>query len=91
MVRQWQDLFFDKNYSWTPITAPNFVKLAEAYGINGYSVDNKEDLWKVLQKELENKGPAIIEIKVEQEENIYPMVPPGFTLKDTITCKGDLK
>ena len=91
MVRQWQDLFFDKNYSWTPITAPDFTKLAEAYRINGYSVDNKQDLWKVLQKELENKGPAIIEIKVEQEENIYPMVPPGFTLKDTITCKGDLK
>jgi len=90
MVRQWQDLFFDKNYSWTPISAPNFVKLADAYGIKWYSVSNEKELENILEKELENKGPAIIEMKVESEENIYPMVPPGFTLKDTITCKVDL-
>ena len=90
MVRQWQDLFFDKNYSATPITAPDFEKLAQAYRIKGYSVDNKADLDKVLQKELSVKWPAIIEVKVEPEDNIYPMVPPGFSLKDTITCKEDL-
>ena len=91
MVRQWQDLFFDKNYAFTPISSPNYAKLAEAYGIDGYSVSNKEDFKKVLEKELNKKWPALIELKVEQhEENIFPMVPAWYSLKDTIVSREEV-
>jgi len=91
MVRQWQDLFFDKNYSWTPITSPDYVKLADAYGINGYRVKTKKEFEEVLQKELSKKGPAIIEVVVEKDEdNVFPMVPAGYTLAQTATCKEEL-
>jgi len=92
MVRQWQDLFFDKNYASTPITSPDYKKLAEAYGIDGYRVKNEEELKKVLEKELQKKWPALIEVQVEgDEDNIFPMVPAWFSLKETITCREDLK
>jgi acetolactate synthase-1/2/3 large subunit len=55
MVRQWQDLFFDKNYAFTPITSPDYKKLAEAYGIDGYVVKNEKELNEVLEKELNKK------------------------------------
>jgi acetolactate synthase-1/2/3 large subunit len=84
-------LFFDKNYAFTPISSPNYEKLAQAYWINGYSVDNEDDFKKVLEKELNTKWPALIEVKVEQhEENIFPMVPAWYSLKDTIISREDL-
>jgi len=77
MVRQWQELFFDKNYASTPITSPNYKLLAEAYGIHGYSVKNNEELENVFKEEFSSYGPAVIEVKIEKDEdNIFPMVPP---------------
>jgi len=85
MVRQWQDLFYEKNYASTPITSPNFKKLAEAYDINWYSVDNSEDFKKVFFEEVNKKWPALIEVEIkEHEDNIYPMVAPGKRLDETI-------
>ena len=78
MVRQWQELFFNRNYSQTKMVAqPNFVKLAEAYGAVGFIVDKKEDVEPVLKEAFAIEGPVVIDIKVEEEENVYPMVPAG--------------
>ncbi len=78
MVRQWQQLFFNRNYSQTKMVAqPDFVKLAEAYGAVGYTVDKKEDVENVLKEAFSIKKPVIIDFKVEEEENVYPMVPAG--------------
>ncbi len=91
MVRQWQDLFFDKNYASTPITSPNYEKLAEAYWINWYTVKSEEELKKVLEKEFELDWPAVIEIKVEaDEDNIFPMVPAWYSLAETVVCREEL-
>jgi len=92
MVRQWQDLFFDKNYASTPITSPDYVKLAEAYNIRWYRIENEEDLEKVLENEFNKKGPSIIEVtKIIDEDNIFPMVWPWMKLKDTMWCRECLK
>jgi acetolactate synthase I/II/III large subunit len=86
MVRQWQQLFYDKRYSNTCIDfAPNFVKLAEAYGAVGLSADRKEDVIPVIQKALAiTDKPIIIDFHIAREENVYPMVPSGKSVKDTI-------
>ncbi len=78
MVRQWQQLFFNRNYSQTKmVTQPDFVKLADAYGAKGYMIDKKEDVEPILKEAFEIPKPVIIDIKVEPEENVYPMVPAG--------------
>jgi len=86
MVRQWQQLFFDKRYSSTCIDfAPNFVKLAEAYGAVGLSADRKEDVIPAIQKALKiTDRPIVIDFHIAREENVYPMVPSGKSVKDTI-------
>lgn len=91
MVRQWQDLFFDKNYASTPITSPNYQKLAESYSINWYTVSSQKELEQVLEKEFEINWPAVIEVKVESDEdNIFPMVPAWYSLAETIVSKEEL-
>ncbi len=78
MVRQWQQLFFNRNYSETHIEVqPDFVKLAEAYGAIGFKTDKKEDVETILKEAFSIKKPVIIDFKVEKEENVYPMVPAG--------------
>ena len=78
MVKQWQDLFFDKRYASTSIPAqPDFVKLAEAYGIKGYRAETPKDTTKVLEEALKKKGACIVDIVVDAEEHVYPMVPAG--------------
>ncbi len=85
MVRQWQELFYDKNYAYTCIeTQPDFVKLAEAYGAEGYRVSNPDDLEATLAKALSSPNTAIIDIKVEREENVYPMIPTGGSVDDML-------
>ncbi len=86
MVRQWQQLFWDKRYSHTCINfSPDFVKLAEAYGCVGIRVSKKDEVDDAIKKALKiNDKPIIIDFKVCREENVYPMVPAGKTLKDTI-------
>ena len=88
MVRQWQDLFFDKNYASTPITSPDYLKLAEAYSIRWYKAESENELEKVLKEELNKKWPSIIEVrKILDEDNIFPMVAPWMSLDETIWCR----
>lgn len=85
MVRQWQEFFYEKNYAHTSMEMqPDFVKLAEAYGAEGYRIKTKEELKTVLPKALASKHAAIIDVVVEREENVYPMVPAGASLDDML-------
>ena len=85
MVRQWQELFFDKNYASTPITSPDYIKLAEAYRIAWFAAENEEELNNIINDEFWKRWPAIIEIrKLADEDNIFPMVAPWKTLGETI-------
>ncbi|MDY0132637.1 MAG: biosynthetic-type acetolactate synthase large subunit [Desulforegulaceae bacterium] len=78
MVRQWQGLFYNKNYSGTDMShAPDFVKLAEAYGAKGFRATKPSEVEETLKKGLETEGPVIMEFVVDREENVYPMVPAG--------------
>ncbi|APV44081.1 acetolactate synthase, large subunit [Dehalogenimonas formicexedens] len=77
MVRQWQELFYQHNYSSTPLWCPDFIKIAEAYGIPAQNVTRKEDVGAAIKKAMETEGPYILNFVVEPEENVYPMVPPG--------------
>ncbi len=83
MVKQWQDLYYDKNYSGTSISSPNFITLAKAYNIPWYTVDNQAELESILTKEENRKGAVIIECIIPWDENIFPMIPPGKGLDGT--------
>ncbi|WP_297825983.1 biosynthetic-type acetolactate synthase large subunit [uncultured Desulfovibrio sp.] len=85
MVRQWQELFYNHNYSSTNMEAqPDFVKLAEAYGAEGYRIEKPADLLPELEKALATPKPAFIDVVVEREENVYPIVPAGAALDEML-------
>ena len=84
MVRQWQELFYDHRYKAVPISSPNFVKLAEAYGIPAATVTSKEDVESALAEAAAEAGPYLLNFMVSQEENVYPMVAPGASLAETV-------
>jgi acetolactate synthase-1/2/3 large subunit len=85
MVRQWQELFYQRNYCSTCMEAqPDFVKLAEAYGAEGYRITAQADLEPVLRQALQSPAPAIVDVRVEREENVYPMVPAGAALDEML-------
>jgi acetolactate synthase-1/2/3 large subunit len=84
MVRQWQEFFYDSRYAATPMLSPDFVKLAEAHGLNGLRVERREDIAAAVAKARENGGTTVIDFRVEQEDSVYPMVPSGADLKDMI-------
>lgn len=77
MVRQWQELFNDRRYSFVNIQSPDFVMLAKAYGIAGQSINKREDLKGALQAMLDHEGSYLLEIMVGKENNVFPMVPQG--------------
>ncbi len=77
MVRQWQELFFDSRYSFTEMTNPDFVKIAEGYGIANSRVVKRSELKDALKTMLDHEGPYFLEVVVEKEENVFPMVPSG--------------
>lgn len=77
MVRQWQDMFFDKRYSFTEITSPDFVTLASAYGIKGRRVQTRSELRSALTEQMNSKESFLVEVNVESEDNVFPMVPAG--------------
>ena len=86
MVRQWQELFYKKRYSYTRLNGnPDFVKLAEAYGATGFLIEKKENVRPTIEKALAIKGPVIMDFKIDQEENVFPMVPAGQTIDRMIT------
>ena len=86
MVRQWQDLFFDRRYSQVNLEVqPDLVKLAEAYGVAALRVDRPDELRSVLRQSLEIDGPVLVDIRVAREENVFPMVPAGAALSEMMT------
>jgi acetolactate synthase-1/2/3 large subunit len=84
MVRQWQQLFHNRNYSETPISSPDFMLLAQAYGIQCRRVLHPGDVDEAVEWAQSFHGPAIIEFVVNQEENVYPMIPSGGSVSEMI-------
>jgi len=85
MVRQWQEIFFDSSYVSTAYTGnPDFVRLAEAYGIKGIRVTDKTQVKTAIAEAMDHDGPVVVDFIVEQEENVYPMIPSGMTVYDMI-------
>jgi acetolactate synthase-1/2/3 large subunit len=84
MVRQWQELFFERRYSGTPISGPDYVKLADAYGMAGLRVTSREQVEPAIARAREIDGPVLIEFVVAGEENVYPMVPSGGSISDML-------
>jgi len=82
MVRQWQDLFFEKRYSMVELTNPDFIKLSESYGIKARQISAHEDLEDGLNEMLQSKEAFLLEVIVEKEENVFPMVPAGATVSE---------
>jgi acetolactate synthase-1/2/3 large subunit len=91
MVRQWQEFFFDKRYAATPITGPDFVKLAAAYGIPAVAVSERSQIKNALDFAHNTPGPVLIEFKVEQEDCVYPMVPTGAALDEMLLRPSTVK
>jgi acetolactate synthase-1/2/3 large subunit len=87
MVRQWQQFFHGRRYSATPIWSPDYVRLADAYGIPGWRVESRDGLEAAVQAAAAEPGPALVEFMIEQEANVYPMIPPGGSLSEPI--EGD--
>jgi acetolactate synthase I/II/III large subunit len=86
MVRQWQEMFYDRTYSEVDISvAPDFVKLAEAYGAAGFRVDTPAELREVVEAALRHKGVAVVDVVISKEENVFPMVPAGADAREMIT------
>lgn len=84
MVRQWQQLFYEKRYTGTPMLSPDFVKLAEAYGIAGRRVTHKADVADAFAAANAHEGPFLIDFRVKEELNVYPMVAPGAGVGELI-------
>lgn len=82
MVRQWQELFFDRRYASTVMTNPNFVKIAEGYGIKGHTVTKRKDLAQGIADMIASKESYLLEVMVEKEGNVFPMIPTGATVSD---------
>ena len=84
MVRQWQELFYEKRYVATPLSGPDFVKIAEGYGLPGLRVTRKGEVVPAIEQATEHQGPFLIDFIVDPEENVYPMVPPGASLAEVL-------
>jgi acetolactate synthase-1/2/3 large subunit len=84
MVRQWQEMYFENHLKAVPIPGPDFVKLAEAYGVGAVRVTEQEDVLPAMRKAQAHDGPFLIEFVVDSTTNVYPMVPPGGSLADTL-------
>lgn len=82
MVRQWQQLFHDRRYSFVNITSPNYIMLAQSYGIAGQKIDSRENLKTALKTMLEHDGSYLLEVMVGKENNVFPMVPQGCSVSE---------
>ena len=85
MVRQWQQLFYDERYNETPISSPDYLKIAEAYGLKGFRVTSRDEIPSAVNSATQINGPVIIEFVVEQHDMVYPMVPAGADLNEMIS------
>jgi acetolactate synthase-1/2/3 large subunit len=84
MVRQWQQFFHGRRYSATPIWSPDYARLAGAYGIYGRRVESAGEVDDAVREALDRPGPALLEFMIEQEANVFPMIPPGASLSEPI-------
>lgn len=90
MVRQWQQLFNDRRYSFVNITSPDFVQLAKSYGIDGKSISKREDLKNALKEMLDHKGSYLLEVMVGKENNVFPMVPQGRGVAEIVLSSDEI-
>jgi acetolactate synthase-1/2/3 large subunit len=89
MVRQWQELFWDRRYSSVVMgSSPDWVKLAEAFGATGLRVDRAEELEGTMRQALETDGPVLVDVRVSAEENCFPMIPPGEAARNLVEAPG---
>ncbi len=84
MVRQWQQLFFEKRYSFTELINPDFLMIAKGFGIEGQKVTQRENLEQAIQEMVDFDGPYLLEVVVEKEDNVFPMVPAGASVSQII-------
>jgi acetolactate synthase-1/2/3 large subunit len=84
MVRQWQQIFYEKRYVGTPIFSPDYVKLADAYGIAALVVRKPDEVMSAIEQAQAHDGPFLIDFRVKEEVNVYPMVPPGAAVDELI-------
>jgi acetolactate synthase-1/2/3 large subunit len=84
MVRQWQEFFYERRYAATPLLSPDFVKVAEAYGLRGIAVRKRADVIPAVEAARRARETVVIEFAVEQEDTVYPMVPAGAALHQMI-------
>jgi acetolactate synthase I/II/III large subunit len=84
MVRQWQEFFYDKRYVATPLVAPDFAALANAFGIRGERVTTRKEVVPTIESARESDGAVLLDFRVEQEDSVYPMVPAGAALHEMI-------
>ena len=84
MVRQWQEFFYDKRYAETPMHNPDFVKLAEAHGLLGLRVERRDEIEEVVGRARAASGSVVVDFRVEKEDTVYPMVPPGQDIESMI-------
>ena len=84
MVRQWQQFFHNRNYSETPMTGPDYVKLADAYGLKGLRITRREDVADAVREAMQSDETVIIDFVIEAESNVYPMVEPGAAITSMI-------
>ena len=82
MVRQWQQLFHEKRYSFVDITSPDFVQVAKGYHIEGRKVSERDELQRALKEMLDHKGSYLLEVMVGKENNVFPMVPQGCSVAE---------
>jgi acetolactate synthase-1/2/3 large subunit len=88
MVRQWQELFHDRRYSFTELPPVDFVKVANAYGVDGIRVDAVDEVVPALKAAIDADGPFVLDFRVEREENVFPMVPAGAAINEMIGGQG---
>ncbi len=84
MVRQWQELFYDRRYSFTELPSVDFVKIAQAYGIDGIRVESRDEVSSALKTAINTPGPFMLDFRIEREENVFPIVPPGAANNEMI-------
>ncbi len=89
MVRQWQELFHNRRYSFTELPPVDFVKVANAYGVDGIKVESCDEVVPALKAAIETDGPFVLDFRVEREENVFPMVPAGAAINEMIGGKQE--
>ena len=90
MVRQWQELFHEKRYSFTDIQSPNFVTLASAYNIAGKQISKRDELKSSLKEMLDHPASYLLEVAVLHEDNVFPMVPQGKGVAEIVLSKEEI-